>query len=129
MKKSIIFGLLGVVAVIGLSTQILFKKNTPELNIELGQHKSVGREIMLDPETGEMLTDAEKINELKAVEKAAKVKSDQKMVMTEMEGGALKVELGKRFIKPQTASLDEDGNLVKGDHQPHQSELKNEESE
>jgi len=124
MKNRVIFGLLGVAALAGLSSQLLLKKANPESTTLLVKQPSAGLEIMLDSETGEMLTDPEKITKLKAAQKTPEATKSQRMVMTEMDNGALKIDLGKRFIRPLTTSVDENGEL----HEQGHTELQTEES-
>ena len=124
MKNRVIFGLLSAVTLAGFSSHLLLKKVNPELPVKPIQQASAGLEIMLDPETGEMLTDPEKITELKAAQKAPEAAKDQRMVMTEMDNGALKIDLGKRFIRPLTTSVDDNGEL----HEQGHTELQTRES-
>ena len=131
MKNHIILGLLGVAVVVGLSTQVLSKKAEPQLGEELNQSTTKNATMMLDPETGEVMNDLAKIEELRAAMKNnsdKEAKDDvvkQEIVMTEMDDGTLKLSLGKRYLRPQSVSVDDDGKLIN----QADDELENTESE
>jgi hypothetical protein len=129
MKNYWLFGLLTIAVVFGTSAYHLLNKSNDDLGQELAQSQGADLEIMLDEETGEMITDPQKINkmmELKKTEKVEKAKKEKPaIVMTEMEDGAIKVDLGRRYVKPRSASIDEDGNFINEE----QIELSNEEVE
>ena len=131
MKNHIILGLLGVAVVVGLSTQVLSKKAEPQLGEELNQSTTKNATMMLDPETGEVMNDLAKIEELRAAMKNnsdKEAKDDvvkQEIVMTEMDDGTLKLSLGKRYLRPQSVSVDDDGKLI----DQADDELENTESE
>ena len=136
MKNHIILGLLGVVVIAGLSTQVFNKKAEPEVANQLDSNSldivsSKASTMKIDPETGEIMTDPDKIEKLKSTpQNATTEQTDDKdiknkeMKMTEMENGAIKVDLGKRYVRPNTATIDEHGNLVQHGH----SELNQQES-
>lgn len=134
MKNYLILGLLGIVILAVISTQTIFKKNQTELADGLSQNQTStttkSATMMLDPETGEIMTDPEKIDKLStaAPESTTETQSEIKgteMTMTEMDDGALKIDLGKRFIRPNRAAVDEHGNVIEQDH----TELESQESE
>ena len=132
MKNHIVLGLLGVAVVVGLSTQVLSKKAEPQLGEELNQSTTKNATMMLDPETGEVMNDLAKIEELRAAMKNnsdKEAKDDdvvkQEIVMTEMDDGTLKLSLGKRYLRPQSVSVDDDGKLIN----QADDELENTESE
>ena len=124
MKNYIIFGLLGAGVLAGVSSQTLFKKTESQQNSELSQTYTKNSTIMLDPETGEIMSDFKKVEEQRALMKKSAEKDPkdhaeeekEKIVMTEMDDGAIKLSLGKRYRRPQSVSVDENGNVVAKDN-------------
>ena len=121
MKNYTILGLLGVIALAVLSTQFLFKNADPIDELSQSQTtNSKNATMVLDPETGEIMTDPDKIEKLKAnpqstAQNQAKDKNKE-MKMTEMDNGALKIDLGQRYVRPNKATVDENGNLIQKGH-------------
>lgn len=116
MKIYLLFGLLAVVVLAGLSTHFLFNEPSSDSNSDLIPVQGAGLEMMLDEETGEMVTDPKKLDKLMALKKKPARKEKPKIVMTEMDDGAIKVDLGRRYIKPRSATVDENGNFINHGH-------------
>lgn len=131
MKNYIVLGLLGAGILVAVSSQVLFKKAEAQLNNEVRQSHTKKSTLMLDPETGEIMSDFKKIEEHRALMKKSAEKDPkdhaeqekEKIVMTEMDDGVIKLSLGKRYRRPQSVSVDEHGNLVdKSTTEPQRTE-------
>jgi len=123
MTYRIIFGLLGAAVLYGLFTLVSFE-HVPSEQVQsfdsannVNDSVSASREIMIDPESGEMTNDPKMIEKIKKESKTPAASAKKKKVkMTEMEGGALKVELGKDWIRSHEVSIDNQGDLSTEGH-------------
>lgn len=126
MLSRIFMQLFSPIALFSVSLQVASTEPVNENNKQIGEQANSNLQVIIDPETGQIVTDQNRLIDLKkSSSTSASIALEQtEVTMTKLENGATRIDFNGRFIRPLTVSVDEDGQLTSHGHTELDEEAK-----
>lgn len=126
MFNRTVMQLLSSIALLSVSLQVASTETEDESNSQAGEQAKSNLQVIIDPESGQIVTDQKRLIDLKKSSgtAAAVPLEETEVTMTQLENGATRIDFNGRFIRPLTVSVGEDGELISHGHTELNEETK-----